>query len=139
MTTTVSRSKNAKVTVTINDAEASRVFIRFTDQEAKRRATDVLKAARQEAPTKTGELRRGLRIEQSRDTRGRWASGYDVVSTAPHTTFVIKGTRPHTIVGKPLLAFFWPQVGTNVVFHRVNHPGTKANNFLLRALRKARG
>lgn len=128
-----------RVIVTTNQAETRRVFIRFADADAKRRATRVLGTARTEAPVgKTGALRAGLKMEQSRDTRGRWAAGYDVISTAGHTMFVIKGTRPHPIVGNPLLGFFWPKVGQFVVFHSVNHPGTKANNFLSRALRAAR-
>jgi hypothetical protein len=70
--------------------------------------------------------------------QGRYSTGYDVTSNAPYSIFVIKGTKPHTITGNPLLSFFWPRVGANVVFRSVQHPGTKANNFLGRALRKAR-
>lgn len=129
-----------RVEVTTNQAQAQRVFVRFADQDAKRRATKMLKAAQSEAPVgKTGALRAGIRMTQSRDIRGRWAAGYDVTSNAPHTLFVIKGTRPHKITGNPLLAFFWPAVGRFVVFRSVNHPGTKANDFLTRALRAGRG
>lgn len=128
-----------KVQVTTNQAEMQRVFVRFADADAKARATKVLKAARQEAPVgKTGELRAGLKMEQSRDVKGQWASGYDVISTAPHSLFVIKGTRPHKITGNPLLGFFWPKVGAFVVFRSVNHPGTRANDFLSRALKRGR-
>lgn len=127
-----------RVIVNMNEQSANRVFIRFADKDAKKRAVKVLAKAVEEAPSKTGALRRGLRMSQSRDTRGRWSTGYDVISTADHTLFVIKGTRPHTITGNPLLGFFWPKVGQFVVFHSVNHPGTRANNFLSRALRAAR-
>lgn len=129
----------SRVIVDINDAQARRVFVRFADRDAKKRATKVLGAAKLEAPRgKTGALRAGIKMDRSRDTRGQYETGYDVVSTAPHTLFVIKGTRPHTITGNPLLGFFWPKVGQFVVFHSVRHPGTKANNFLSRALRAAR-
>lgn len=139
MTTTVSRSGKTKVIVTIDDSKANRVFMRFADADAKARGKRVFAAAVAGAPVgKTGELRDGLRFGQSRDTRGRWSTGYEVVSTAPHTLFVIKPTRPHPIEGNPLLAFFWPKVGANVVFRRVQHPGTKANDFLSRALQAAR-
>lgn len=128
-----------RVYVKINDTQANRVFMRFADSDARARAGRVLDAAQREAPVgKTGALRRGLRREQSRDVRGRWTTGWDVVSTAPHTLYVVKGTRPHRIEGNPLLAFFWPKVGRNVVFRSVQHPGTKANDFLTRALRAAR-
>lgn len=127
------------VQITTNQSETRRVFVRFADKDAKRRATKMLHAAKADAPVgKTGELRRGIKMTQSRDIRGQWASGYDVTSNAPHTLYVIKGTRPHKITGNPLLAFFWPKVGQFVVFRSVNHPGTRPNNFLSRALRKAR-
>lgn len=130
---------HSRVIVDINDEQARRTFVRFGDADAKKRATKVLAVAKLEAPRgKTGALRAGLRMDQSRDTRGRYETGYDVVSTAPHTLYVIKGTRPHTITGNPLLGFFWPKVGRFVVFRSVQHPGTKANNFLSRALRAAR-
>lgn len=128
------------VQVTTNEAETHRVFMRFADADAKARAQKVFQAAQREAPKgKTGGLVRGLQVSQSRDTRGRWATGYDVISNAAYTLFVIKGTRPHPIVGNPLLAFFWPKMGRNVVFRHVMHPGTKANDFLTRALRAGRG
>lgn len=127
-----------RVEVTTNEAETHRVFMRFADADAKARAQKVFTAAKREAPSKTGKLVAGLSMSQSRDTRGRWATGYDVTSNAPYTLYVIKGTRPHPIVGNPLLAFFWPKVGRNVVFRHVMHPGTKGNDFLSRALRTAR-
>lgn len=138
MTTTQVFGPRSRVLVTINDGQANRVFMRFADADAKKRATKVLAVAVAGAPSKTGELKRGLKREQSRDVHGRWSTGYDVISTAPHTLYVIKGTRPHTITGNPLLAFFWPKVGRNVVFRSVHHPGTRPNNFLSRALRAAR-
>lgn len=135
--TTVGRS--SRIEVDMNDEQARRVFVRFADEDAKKRATRTLNFARLEAPVgKTGELRNRLDMSQSRDVRGRYSTGYDVNSNAPHSIYVIKGTRPHVIEGNPLLAFFWPKVGQFVVFPKVNHPGTKANNFLQRALRRAR-
>lgn len=128
-----------RVEVTTNEAETHRVFMRFADADAKARAQKVFTAAKREAPSKTGALVAGLSMSQSRDTRGRWATGYDVISNAAYTLFVIKGTRPHPIVGNPLLAFFWPKVGANVVFRSVMHPGTKPNDFLTRALRAGKG
>lgn len=127
-----------RVTVKFNEAQTHRVFMRFADADAKKRANKVFLAAQVEAPEKSGKLRRGLRLSQSRDARGRWSTGWEVVSTAAHTLYVIKGTKPHIITGNPLLAFFWPKMGTNVVFRSVHHPGTRPNDFLSRALRKAR-
>src|ERR1051326_4232857 len=39
-------------------------------------------------------------------------------------------TKPHPIVGNPLLVFFWPKVGKVVAFPRVNHPGSDFSRYL---------
>jgi hypothetical protein len=133
-----SRGQFTRIEVNLFDNQTNQVFMRFTDADAKRRAKNVLTEAVQTAPVgKTGALRAGLGMGQSRDVKGRWTTGYDVFSKAAHSRFVMDGTRPHEIKGNPLLAFFWPKVGKFVVFHSVQHPGTKANPFLVRALRKA--
>lgn len=142
MTVTRVVSGRSRVIVDLDDNQAKRVFVRFTDVDAKNRATKVLAAAKNEAPVgkgpTAGNLRSKLRMRQSRNTRGQYETGYDVVSEADYSMFVIKGTAPHDIVGNPLLGFFWPKAGRFVVFHSVHHPGTKGNNFMSRALRKAR-
>lgn len=61
-----------------------------------------------------------------------------VVSDHPASVFVINGTRAHMIHPKKPggVLVFTPKGGGNKIFARfVNHPGTKANNFLLKALR----
>lgn len=126
------------MTVDIYDEKARRVFVRFADVDAKKRAQKVYGAAYATAPDDTGYLKSQLRVARSREGTGRYAAGWEVQSNAPYSLFVIKGTRPHTITGNPLLGFFWPKVGQFVVFHSVQHPGTRANNFLSRALRAAR-
>lgn len=128
----------SRVTVDIYDEKARRVFVRFADVDAKKRAQKVYGAAYATAPDDTGYLKSQLRVARSREGTGRYAAGWEVQSNAPYSLFVIKGTRPHTITGNPLLGFFWPKVGQFVVFHSVQHPGTRANNFLSRALRAAR-
>lgn len=131
--------RSTRVIVDMDDEKARRVFIQFADKDAKKRANKVEDAAKIEAPEgKTGGLRKGIKTTQSRDILGRYSTGYDVTSNAPYSIFVLKGTRPHVITGNPLLAFFWPKMGANVVFRSVNHPGTSANNFLGRALRRGR-
>ena len=59
-----------------------------------------------------------------------------VISTNPHTLFVHNGTRKHIILPrtKQFLRF---TVGGRVVYARVvHHPGTKANPFLVDAMRQ---
>lgn len=58
-----------------------------------------------------------------------------IESTHPATMYVIKGTRKHIIRPRrrKVLKF---RVGGRTVFARVvHHPGTKANDFLTKALR----
>lgn len=55
----------------------------------------------------------------------------------PAASFVLHGTPDHEIVAKGgALKFKWK--GKLVFFKRVHHPGTKPNNFLLRALEASR-
>jgi len=60
-----------------------------------------------------------------------------IVSDHPATVFVIDGTKPHDIRAKPGgVLVFVPKGGGNKIFAKlVHHPGTKPNNFLLKALR----
>jgi hypothetical protein len=62
-----------------------------------------------------------------------------VIAPPEHAKFVIFGTAPHVIrPRKPggMLRFFWWKMGKQVAFRHVNHPGTAANDFLLRGLKK---
>jgi hypothetical protein len=55
-------------------------------------------------------------------------------SDVPQAAFVVRGTRPHIIQGRPVL--HWLDDGGNDVFARtVHHPGTKPNRFNVRAWR----
>lgn len=142
MTTYRTRAGRGSVEVEINDEQARRVFVQFADDEARKRAEKVQAYAQQEAPVgngpTAGNLRNRIVVSQSRTTTGRYAAGYDVTANTPYAFFVHEGTRPHVIEGKPLLAFFWNVTGAFMVLPRVNHPGTKPNRFLTRALRRAR-
>lgn len=101
------------------------------DVYTKGKAGQIAGKARQIVPVRTGTLRNSIKVQQARDLKGRYSVGYDVEANAKYAAFVHEGTRPHVIVGNPLLVF---QVGGATVFaRRVNHPGTKANPFLLRA------
>jgi hypothetical protein len=72
-----------------------------------------------------------------------------IVSNVPYAKYVLKGTKPHAITGKPLLAFMWNSGtpawmaatgGKNVltILRSVQHPGTKANRFDLKAWAQVR-
>lgn len=53
----------------------------------------------------------------------------------PTAAWLDVGTRPHEIKAKnaKFLSFFWPKVGKQMFLKKVNHPGTKANNYLTKA------
>ncbi len=78
------------------------------------------------APVPGGHLRESL----------RFATG-DLGATlmgARYGLFVIGGTDPHPIVGSPRLSFYWQRVGHGVHRARVQHPGTRPNDFRLAAI-----
>lgn len=80
---------------------------------------------------KTSKLRDGLRIREEGTRRV-------LVSDQPYAEFVVRGTRAHTIEPRnaSVLAFATGGgYGGSVVFAtRVDHPGTKPDNFATDAL-----
>ena len=62
------------------------------------------------------------------------------VENVPYAYWHHQGTEPHVIEARraPLLVFYWKKVGRVVAFPRVQHPGTKPNPFLVRALEALR-
>lgn len=86
----------------------------------------VLARARANAPKRTGFMSRSIRAQVQKRSA-------TIISPAPYSLFVEKGTRPHVIlpVRASVLAF---EVGGQMVFaKKVNHPGTKAQPFLMPA------
>lgn len=56
-----------------------------------------------------------------------------------YARFVLHGTRPHVILPrKPggVLKFYWFRKGKHMVVRKVNHPGTAANDFMGRGLKR---
>ncbi|WP_328638359.1 hypothetical protein [Streptomyces canus] len=88
--------------------------------------------ARGEAPGHMGEYI-DTRIEEG-------PRGLQGVITCDHPAvrFVLDGTRPHIIVPRRAKALRFEAGGGIVFAKRVRHPGTRANNFLARALRIGR-
>lgn len=85
------------------------------------------------APWKTGKLARSIVKEIDEDGEA------SIKALAPHAVYVIKGTTPHEIrpVNASVLAF--KAAGGDMIFTKlVRHPGTKPNQFLQRAVDKAR-
>lgn len=83
----------------------------------------------------TGELARNIKPE--RTVVGRTGPESRVISGTGHSVFVHEGTAPHIIrVKQPNKLMVFRQRAGQVVFTKlVKHPGTPANDFLLRALK----
>lgn len=114
----------------INPSQARRLAERSAAPYVNRLTERVAMHARLLAP---GSMKQKIRVIPA---IGPSAVGI-VVSDHPATIFVIGGTKPHDIRprGGGVLVFV-PKAGGNKVFTKlVHHPGTKANNFLLKALR----
>ena len=126
----------ARVAITISEP-ATRALLegvdgpvyRYVDLEA-----ELIKlAARSNAPVKTGNLRSSIRA--TRNWPGLPRNAAAVIADTDYALAVEKGSKPHTIVPKNASVLRFPSRGGGVVFtHRVEHPGTTANPFMLRAL-----
>jgi hypothetical protein len=85
----------------------------------------------------TGEMASTIRsrmVISSKTPEGRVTVG------TKQAKFVIHGTAPHPIYPKKpggYLRFFWHKMGKTVMLRHVNHPGTAANNFMMRGLKRS--
>lgn len=123
------------VQVTINQGRLARLLSArgtIAERRLRRRTERVADLARAYAPGTMGRY-----IEARVEQAPQGLVGV-VECTHPATKFVLEGTRPHVIRPRRanVLRF---EVGGRAVFARkVNHPGTRANNFLARALEQGR-
>lgn len=99
-------------------------------------ALTVQSVAIKEAPvnkkTGGGNLRQNIKSNMLTKTRAQ------VVSKAPYSIFVEEGTRPHIIRIKKKRILADKRAG-EFYGTKVNHPGTKANPFMQRAVDKSQG
>lgn len=91
-----------------------------------------VEAMRAEAPKRTGQF--ANEIDYQLDKQGAQVT-VKVGVPQPLGRWIIEGTKAHRIEARnaPVLSFFWPKLGKRVAFRFVNHPGTKANPFHMRA------
>jgi hypothetical protein len=94
-------------------------------KELLKRARRVQRNARRMAPGKMG--RKVNAVIVGRHVR--------IESSHPATMYVIKGTRPHQIRPRYRKVLKFSVKGRTVFARVVNHPGTKKNDFLTKALR----
>lgn len=83
-----------------------------------------------------GSMKLGIRVSIENGPGGEFRGR--IRSTHPATIFVVNGTRPHMIFPRRPGGVLRFEMGGRTVFARyVSHPGTRANNFLVEALRAA--
>jgi hypothetical protein len=75
-------------------------------------------------------LKRSIRTDVRISKKFSIITGYYDEGLAPHGDYVLFGTKPHEIKAKNAKALKTPYG----YFKKVNHPGTKPNDFLGRGL-----
>lgn len=98
-----------------------------TERAVRKAANDLRRDLATHGPRKTGRLVRESRVQVRGVTM-------DIEIGVPYAEYVRRGTKPHLIRGRPLLAFFWEKIGRNMVLPFVRHPGTKPNPWYDRAV-----
>lgn len=127
---------SASVAVTIDRDDFARFVATdpVVDDSFRGFADRVAGEMRARAPVRSGRLAASITVERARDPSGRFAPGYTVGPTVDYAGYVVGGTAPHRIDGRPLLAFHWARIGEFVVLPHVQHPGTAPNRFMDDAL-----
>jgi hypothetical protein len=94
-----------------------------------------LEALKQAAPVGQGPGAGALR-NSIRDEREISESAATITFTAsvPQAAYVVDGTQPHLIQPRNAQALHWTGPGGSVFAKVVHHPGTRPNNFPVRAL-----
>ena len=90
--------------------------------------------ARRLVGVKTGRLKASI---GSRIVRGFPGHNVEVFADTPYAVYHHDGTRPHVIRPRRKRVLKFQSGGQTVFARKVNHPGTRANPFLLRAAQQA--
>lgn len=114
--------------------KAPAITAREISKTIERSIAAVESAAKREAPvnkqTGGGTLRQKIRSKMTSSISG------EIVAEAPYSVYVHEGTKPHIIV--PVRKQALANVRTGQFFGKiVHHPGTRANPFMERAVKKS--
>lgn len=109
------------MTVSVDSSALRAELSQWFDEAFDRAGGDWLAELEGVAPYATGELVASGRFDSF---GGGPAYSGEMAFDAPQALWTDEGTKPHQIVGNPLLAFEWQ--GRTMIVHSVNHPGTPA-------------
>ena len=104
----------------------------IAERKLRQRTDRVAEIAKREAPGTMPDY------ISSRVEEGRGGLQGVVECNHPAVRYVLDGTRPHIIRPRRARALRFDLGGRTVFAAVVHHPGTRPNNFLLRALREGR-
>jgi hypothetical protein len=120
------------VEVRIDQGRFARLLRQRSERKLRERTQRVAAIAEREAPGSMGN-HISWRVEQG----PRGLQGV-IVCTHPAVRYVLDGTRPHLIRPRRARALRFTMGSRTVFAAVVRHPGTRANDFLGRALREGR-
>lgn len=114
------------------------------EEMGKRISTILLSHLRDEAPYDTDPNRpadKGPHLRDTLDARvqlGATGSKVEFTAAVPWADWVRHGVQPHVIMGNPILHFFNRKTGDEVFTRQVQHPGTRPNDFVRKAVAKSK-
>lgn len=112
--------------VTKGMQNASKAFDAIMERALNQSLTAVTNMAKQNAPYKSGNLRRSITNEPLGKLRGI------VTANTPYAKYVEVGTAPHTIVPKRAKVLAFKSGGSMVFTKKVNHPGFSGRFYMKR-------
>ena len=133
--------KNSVVIMDPAGAVYTKVFYTGSepDRNLRERAYKVGALAKIFAPSKSGDLKKSIYVDQNREASGRFSFGYAVVADTRYAVFVHEGTSPHVYYSYSKKMRFArtnasPGDSALVFTNVIVHPGNEANPFLENAL-----
>jgi hypothetical protein len=114
-------------------ARADRVLLEARRDEMRAEAIRLVALEREEAPKRTGKFARDIRYRTFNEGD---ALGFRTYTPQPLGSYIVLGTKAHTITPRRAKALRFVVDGRVVFTQRVRHPGTKPNKFIGRAYRR---
>lgn len=108
------------------------------DKEGKRLGLELEASSVQEAPAKTGTLRRTINVFFSPGKAVIQPRISQFAAPLKYANAVHEGSRPHIILPKNKKFLAFKKAGKIVFAKKVRHPGAKPNKFFTRAVDKNR-